>query len=361
VESSDNSAGEILLIEESPLDAERTSKHQKLKDTLTEILAQAFHNLGVSAAQQGQLAVSIEQFGKAALWKPDLASLDRNWGIVSFRAGEYGTAIPPLSRQLRLQPEDALIRRMLGVSYYLTKSFPQAVETLKPLEPTITTDPELAYIYGVSLVQLAEHQQAGKVFERLSAQNPKTALASSYGAQGFAMLEDYERAIKEFRSAAALDPKMLQVHYNSGQSLIRLNRLEEAEKEFRAELLLNSADVTAKYHLAYVLLEQKREITQGLALLRETIAVHPQYADARYQLGKTLIELGQVPEAIEHLEVAARAEPTKDYIHYQLSIAYRRASRNGDADRELQLYRELKAAGRNRESRGNVENKPNAP
>jgi Flp pilus assembly protein TadD len=154
---------------------------------------------------------------------------------------------------------------------------------------------------------------------------------------------------------------MLQVHYNAGQSLIRLNRLEEAEKEFRAELLLNSADVTAKYHLAYVLLEQKREITQGLALLRETIAVHPQYADARYQLGKTLIELGQVPEAIEHLEVAARAEPTKDYIHYQLSIAYRRASRNGDADRELQLYRELKAAGRNRESRGNVENKPNAP
>ena len=361
VESSDNGAGEVLLIEESPLDSERASKHQKLKDTLTEILAQAFHNLGVSAAQQGQLAVSIEQFRKAAQWKPDLASLDRNWGIVSFRAGEYGTAIQPLSRQLRLQPEDALIRRMLGVSYYLTKSFPQVVETLKPLEPTITTDPELAYIYGVSLVQLAEHQQAGKVFERLSAQNPKTALASSYGAQGFAMLEDYERAIKEFRSAAALDPKMLQVHYNAGQSLIRLNRLEEAEKEFRAELLLNSADVTAKYHLAYVLLEQKREVTQALALLRETIAVHPQYADARYQLGKTLIELGQVPEAIEHLEVAARAEPTKDYIHYQLSIAYRRASRNADADRELQLYRELKAAGRNRESRGNVENKPNAP
>ena len=75
VESSDNSAGEVLLIEESPLDAERASKQQKLKDTLTEILAQAFHNLGVSAAQQGQLAVSIEQFGKAAEWKPDLATL----------------------------------------------------------------------------------------------------------------------------------------------------------------------------------------------------------------------------------------------------------------------------------------------
>ena len=224
----------------------------------------------MSAAQQGQLAVSIEQFGKAAEWKPDLANLDRNWGIVSFRAGEYGTAIPPLSRQLRLQPQDALIRRMLGVSYYLTKSFPQAVETLKPLEPTITSDPELAYIYGVSWFNLQTNNRRAKCL-RGSRRKVRKTLWRAHMEQGFAMLEDYERAIKEFRSAAALDPKMLHVHYNAGQSLIRLNRLEEAEKEFRAELLLNSADVIAKYHLAYVLLEQKREITQALALLRETL------------------------------------------------------------------------------------------
>ena len=175
------------------------------------------------------------------------------------------------------------------------------------------------------------------------------------------MLNDYERALKEFRSAAELDPKMLQVHYNAGQSLIRLNRLEDAEREFRAELLLNSADVTAKYHLAYVLLEQKQQIPTALELLRETVSLSPEYADARYQLGKTLLDQGEVTGAIEHLEVAARAEPSKDYIHYQLSIAYRRASRNIDADRELQLYRELKTSNRNREVPGNMGTKQHAP
>jgi len=138
-EMGEGSGAEVLLIEESPLDTEQTAKYQKVKDKLTEILAEALHNLGVIAAQQGQLAVSLEQFAAAAQWKADLAGLDRNWGIVSFRAGQYETAIPPLSRQVNGHPEDALARRMLGVSYYLTKAFPQVVKTLKPLRPRTTT------------------------------------------------------------------------------------------------------------------------------------------------------------------------------------------------------------------------------
>jgi tetratricopeptide (TPR) repeat protein len=351
----------VLLIEGSPIDAQQAAKHKELKDKLTEILAQALHNLGVIAAQQGQLGASLEQFAAAAKWKADLNGLDRNWGIVSFRAGQYEAAIPPLARQVNAHPDDVLTRRMLGLSYYLTRAFPQAVQTLKSLEPTITTDPELAYIYGVSLIQVAADKQAGKLFESLVAQNPKHALARFYAGQGLAMLQDYDRALKEFRSAAELDPKMLQVHDNAGQTLIRLNRLKEAEQEFRAELQLNSDDVTAKYHLAYVLLEQKQQIENAMTLLRAIVAVRPEYADAQYQLGKSLVDRGEVNEAIEHLEMAARAEPSRDYVRYQLSIAYRRASRNADADRELQVYRDLKASSRNRERPGNTGNKQNVP
>ena len=103
---------------------------------------------------------------------------------------------------------------MLGVSHYLTKNFAQVVETLKPLEPTIVTDAELAYIYGLSLIQLADHKRAGNLFQRLAAQNPKDALTRFYAAQGFAMLQDYQLALKEFRFAAEVDPKMRQGHYN---------------------------------------------------------------------------------------------------------------------------------------------------
>ena len=355
------SGEDVLLIEESSLDAQEAGRFRKAKEQLTEILAQALHNLGVSAAQRGELTVSLEQFSKAAQRKPDLAGLDRNWGIVSFRAEQYENAIPPLSRQLKTHQDDALVRRMLGVSYYLTGKFPEVVNVLKPLEPAIVTDAELTYIYGLSLVHLGEQKRASRLFESLLAQGQKNALTRFYAGQGFALLEDYPRAVREFQLAAQTDPRLAQVHNNAGQTLIRLNRLADAEREFRAELLLNPADVTAKYHLAYVLLEQKRDIPNALTLLRETVAVRPQYGDAQYQLGKTLIGLGDLNQGIEHLEMAARAEPSKDYIHYQLSIAYRRASRITDADRSLELYRTLKASNRNRAFPENGGAKPNVP
>ena len=337
---------EVLLIEESKPDPQEAVKYGGAKRELSEVLAQAYHNLGVIAVQQGRAAEGVERFAAAAEWKPDLAGLDRNWGIVSFRAAQYDKAIPPLSRHLQARPDDALARRMLGVSYYLTAKFRQAVETLRPLEPAIIGDPELAYTYGVSLVQLADNGAATALFTRLAEQHSKAPQARLYAAQGFMLMGDYEGALREYRAVAQLDARMRQAHYSAGLSLIRLNRLEEAEDEFRRELQLNPSDEVSEYHLAYVLLERKQQIPEAVALLKKAIAARPDYADARYRLGKTLTEQGDVAGAIEHLEAAARAEPQKDYIRYQLSIAYRRAARAADADRELQLYRKLKAESR---------------
>jgi tetratricopeptide (TPR) repeat protein len=348
-DNSDAGEGRVLLNEESALNAGEKQRFQGLKNNLGEVVAQAYHNLGVIAAQQNRLADALQQFDSAAEFKADLAGLDRNRGIVAFRTNQYEKAAKLLAQHLKSNPQDAFVRRMLGVSYYLIQDFRQVVTTLKPLESKITDDPELAYSYGISLVQVAEHQTAAAVFARLAAARPKDAQSRFYAGQGFMVMQDYARALTEFRTAAELDARLAQAHYNAGQSLIRLNRLDEAEREFRQELSLNPSDEASKYHLAYVLLEQKRQIPEALLLLREVVASRPNHGDARYQLGKTLIEQGDIAGAVENLEAAARAEPQKDYIRYQLSIAYRRASRTTEAERELQLYKELKAANRMRE------------
>ena len=347
--------------EETPLSKQEAAEFVKVKAQLSQLLAQAYHNLGVIAAQQGALGEAMTRFASAAEWQPDFPGLDRNWGITGFRAAQFDKAVAPLARQVKAHPEDALARRMLGVSYYLTQNYKQALETLKPLETSLSSDPELAYFYGISLVKLDKQPQAIVLFARLSDQNPKSAQARFYAAQGFAIVGDYERAVKEFRSVAALDSAFAQAHFSAGQSLIRLNRLDEAEKEFRQELQLNAVDAAAKYYLAYTLLERKIQIDEALSLLKEAVSLRYDYADARYQLGKALIEKGELDEAVEQLETAARFEPKKDYIHYQLSIAYRRASRPTDADRELKLYRDLKSANRTEETPGTMGAKENAP
>ncbi|MGI9036017.1 MAG: tetratricopeptide repeat protein [Pyrinomonadaceae bacterium] len=358
-----NSTNEIekqLKAEQPALTAPEIAAIKTTKAQLSEILAQAYHNLGVIAAQNNQADEALADFAAAAEWKPDFPGLDRNWGIVAFRANQFDKAIAPLARQLKTKSDDALVRRMLGVSYYLTKNYKQAVETLKPIEANITNDAELAYFYGISLYGLDRQPEAAAIFTRLAEQNPKSAQARFYAAQGLVLVADYERAVKEFRAVAALDATIPQTHYNAGQSLIRLNRLDEAEKEFRQELQINPSDEQAKYFVAYTLLERKTNTDEAIALLREAIAARPDYADARYQLGKALIEKGDIKEAIENLESAAATDPKKDYIHYQLSIAYRRSSRIADADRELKIFRELKDANR-REKPAGMGNKTDAP
>jgi len=84
----------------------------------------------------------------------------------------------------------------------------------------------------------------------------------------------------------------------------------------------------------------------------EVVTAHPEHADAQYQFGKILMDENKVKEAISHLEAAVRLNPRTDYMHYQLQAAYRMDSRIQDADRELALYKEIKAGKREREAQG---------
>jgi len=333
--------------EKEPITAQKASEYKELKNKLANILGQTFNNLAVISVQQGDLPASLEKFAAASEWQPDLPGLDRNWGIVSFRLSQFDKAIAPLARQLKTEPKDNLVRRMLGVSYYFTKDFKQAAATLKPIEAELASDAELSYFYGISLIKSNLNKDAEALFSKIAAQHPQNAQARFYAAQGFVLLENYEKAVSEFRAVATIEPQMPQVHYSAGQSLIRLNRFDEAEKEFRRELEINPSDELAKYHLAFTLLERKIQPDEAVKLLNEAILTKPDYADAHYQLGKILLEKGDTEKAVEHLESAVRYAPEKDYPHYQLSIAYRRLLRTAEADRELKIYRDLKTANRN--------------
>ncbi len=341
------------------LTVERLGRIKKIKPYLSNILAQSFHNLGVIAVQNGQTDHALENFAAASEWQTDFPGLDRNWGIVGFRAGQFEKAVAPLARHLKVTPQDDLIRQMLGASYYFTKDFTKAVETLKPLEAALIGDAELAYFYGISLIQLKRNQEAAPIFNKLAENSQKNPEALFYAAQGFMILGNYEKSVKEFRAVIAFAPKTAKVNYFIGQSLIRLNRYDEAEKAFAQELELNPGDVLSKYHLALTLIERKIEPEKTMTILEEAISLKSDYADARYQLGKIYLERGEPQKAIEQLEAAVSADGNRDFIHYQLSIAYRKMSRKDDADRELKRYQELKAASRKTDApMGNNENSP---
>ena len=61
-----------------------------------------------------------------------------------------------------------------------------------------------------------------------------------------------------------------------------------------------------------------------------------------------MLDEGRVAEAGPRLEPAARLNSQEEFVHYQLQAAYRKVPRIEDADRELAIYKEIKAQKRQR-------------
>jgi tetratricopeptide (TPR) repeat protein len=167
-------------------------------------------------------------------------------------------------------------------------------------------------------------------------------------AQLWTDLGDSDHAVADYRRALAIDPALRYAHYKAGLVWLRSGKPADAQKEFEAELAIYPDDANSRYNLGFAHLQQGHN-DPAREMFESVIARDPNHANAQYQLGKMLLDGGQNKSAIEHLEAAARLSPEIDYIHYQLQVAYRKDNRLADADRELQIYKDVKARNRDKQ------------
>ena len=80
--------------------------------------------------------------------------------------------------------------------------------------------------------------------------------------------------------------------------------------------------------------------------MQEIVREQPNFADARYELGKALLQKGDVKGSIENLENAARLKPDQAHVHYQLGRAYIAAGRKAEGEAQLEKSKELKEKAR---------------
>ena len=326
--------------EQSP--AEK-AKLEAYLDQLKPGIADAYNNLGVAAAGQKDFITAEDYFRKAAKWDLSLATLDRNMGMAAFYAGQYSEAITPLWHHLEQQPEDLRARAALGLSYFETEKYSAVLETLQLLPPEeVNSDPGLALAYAVSLAKTGKYDEGMLRMKSLEQANPDSAGVHVAIGEAYTDQKLYGTAIAEYRKALSIDPNQARTHFLLGLSLMHEATQADAAEEFRTALTLDPNDAIAKYHLAYSLIQMQKK-DEGQALLAEVVLQDPAYADAFYQLGKLQLERGDTQKAISNLETSARLSPASDYIHYQLSMAYRRDSRTKDAEREMQAYEAMKA------------------
>ena len=311
---------------------------------LRAVLGQGFSDLATSEAIQKEYRAALGHFQEAEHWDPATPGLQRNLGVAAFRAQDYGEAMRGLSLALATKPDDPAGRAMLGMAYFGQEKYAEASKTFSPLGTKGMQDAAVGYAWATSLTRTGDMLQAAEVLEEFERADRSSDTLLMVG-QLWIEIGDYGQALATLHRALQLDPALAKAHYFSGQACIRSENWSEAAKEFQAELALFPGDAEAKYNLGFVYLHQSRD-GDAEALFREVIAAHPDHANAHYELGKILLDRGEVKEAIVQLEAAARLSPQTDYVHYQLQAAYRKDARDVEADRELEIYKSLKAQQR---------------
>jgi tetratricopeptide (TPR) repeat protein len=319
------------------------------ENRLRSVLGVSFNDLATSEAVRREYLAALGHYREAERWDPDIPGLAKNLGLSAFRINNYPDAIRGLARALNAKPFDDPVRAMLGMAYFGAEKFADAATTFSPLGIKGMQDSTVGYAWAASLVHIGDLKRAAEVLGSFEQENHATGDGLLLIGQLWIDIGDYGRAVDTLHQAILSDPSLRKAHYFAGQADIRWEHWPEAVGEFQAELKLEPADAEAKYNLGFVYLQQSR-VDDAVDLFQQILNADPKHANAHYQLGKILLDRGQLKEAVDHLEIATRLSPQTDYMHYQLQAAYRKTQRVADADRELSIYKELKA--RQRENAG---------
>ncbi len=315
-----------------------------LDTRLRQILSSSFNDWGTLEARRQRYPEALIYFHEAEDWEASTPGLRRNIGMAAFLDGQYEEAVRALQLAALREPQDQHTCLMLAMSQFSLDRFSDAARTFAMVADLAMRDPRAAYAWALSLARTDRQAKANEIVDKLSTQTlPLDQLALV--CKVYYVTANYEQAVKCFRQISQQDPTFKGSHLETGAALIRLDRPTEAIPELQAESKLSPDNLDAQYYLAYAFLQVSRK-EEAATLLKSIITADPAYVQAQYQLGRLLLDDGQTEQAIQHLERAANADTTHDYLHYQLHVAYRRAGRTADANRELKLYKEIKASHR---------------
>jgi tetratricopeptide (TPR) repeat protein len=189
------------------------AKQKTFEKQLIPAIADSYNNLGAINASEQNYADALKYFEQAKVWSPSMEGLDYNIGRAAFTAAKFSEAIPPLSRYLRLHPEDSGIRGALAMSEFMTQNYRGCIDELKGAGEGITSIPQMQYIYAESLVKTGEISIGKERLVGLEKAHPEIAEVHRALGEVWEVQGDCRRAIAELEEANKLNATDTETHF----------------------------------------------------------------------------------------------------------------------------------------------------
>jgi tetratricopeptide (TPR) repeat protein len=319
---------------------------------------------GVEADKSGQLDSAVAEFQKAIDLDPKLAVAFVDLGEVFIEKHDYASAVKPLTRALELNPASEPGHQLLGYALlaqgYSAEAIPhlekahdedalgialldagrlqEAVTVLQKAVAKNPNDPDLLYYYGRASGLLSK-----QVFDALEAHFPDSARAHQMMAQDYAALREVPSAEREYNEALRLRPQTAGLHLELGYLYARAQQWDKAEEQFRLETELQSGSAEAAYRLGEAQM-QLGKFHEARISLAHSDQLKPDMPETLYMLGKAASLDGDDALAQKswlHLLTLEKDTALAAQTHFGLAGIYRKQGKNADADREMELFRQL--------------------
>lgn len=210
-------------------------KIEGLREQVKLPVADSYNNLGAIAATNNDYSNAVTYFKRAAVWNPSLEALDYNWGRAAFAGSQFADAIAPLSRYVRLHPDDVGARSVLAISQFMTGNYPGCIEALEPAIGNTDLAPQAEYVYAASLIRTGRIAAGSQRLAALEKLHPEISDVHRALGEALARQGEKQRAFEELRTAVQLNPRDGDAHYDlgrmeleSGDAVAALPELEAA-------------------------------------------------------------------------------------------------------------------------------------
>ena len=288
---------EIIKVEPGYLDMELPEGH--FNDT--------YLKLGDLYRKQNDLTHATKNYQRALELNPTLANRFLNEGKSAYEAGNYESAIEPLSIYLILYPKNFDATYLLGQSY------------------DAKDDKDNALIYYEKTHQL-DANRSDVLYKMVDIYQEK---------------ESHQLVIDTLKKVIALNAKDAQAHYISALSYIALNQSEDALSSLMETVRIEPDNAAAQYQIG-LLYQNKGDINKAIVYFEKTIELNPENPEPFFHLGGIYEKRQDEDNMIRVYQPALLLDPNQPDIHHKLAVVFEKRFKEGlEENREENLQHAL--------------------
>lgn len=218
--------------------------------------------------------------------------------------GHYENAIPTMRLAVQRDPQNEMYHFRYGL--LLTDSHAPAAGILR-LQEALKQFPSSARLWlGLGIAQLTHGQnvEAETSFKQSLALDAKLVPALAYLAVTYAERGQYEKAINFYEQALASNAQLASLHYLIAETIFKTPNADTTRIENH---LKRATELDPKLAAAYLtwgkLHVRANRYSEAAPLLERAVLLQPELLEAHYQLSRVLVKLKRPDEANRELEI----------------------------------------------------------